>query len=83
MRQFLVGAAQRIIKGSPLYYVWVVFLLVMISCWDNGLRPAASVGTHRDRHDKLRVMGILHRQFHLPGRGRSGRCAAHNSSLFV
>ena len=29
MRQFLVGAAQRIIKGSPLYYVWVVFLLVM------------------------------------------------------
>ena len=31
MRQFLVGAAQRIIKGSPLYYVWVVFLLVMIS----------------------------------------------------
>jgi len=31
MRQFLVGAAQRIIKGSPLYYVWVVFLLVMIA----------------------------------------------------
>jgi len=31
MRQFLVGAAQRIIKGSPLYYVWVVFLLVMIT----------------------------------------------------
>jgi molybdopterin-containing oxidoreductase family membrane subunit len=31
MRQFLVGAAQRIIKGSPLYYMWVVFLLVMIT----------------------------------------------------
>ena len=31
MRQFFVGAAQRIIKGSPLYYVWVVFLLVMIA----------------------------------------------------
>jgi molybdopterin-containing oxidoreductase family membrane subunit len=31
MRQFLVGAAQRIIKGSPLYYMWVVFLLVMIA----------------------------------------------------
>ncbi len=31
MRQFLVGAAQRIIKGPPLYYVWVVFLLVMIA----------------------------------------------------
>ncbi len=29
MRQFFVGAAQKIIKGSPLYYVWVVFLLVM------------------------------------------------------
>ena len=31
MRQFFVGAAQKIIKGSPLYYVWVVFLLVMIA----------------------------------------------------
>lgn len=31
MRQFLVGAAQRIIIGSPLYYLWVAFLLAMIA----------------------------------------------------
>ena len=31
MRRFFVGAAQRIIKGTPLYYIWVVFLLIMIT----------------------------------------------------
>ncbi|MDA8406594.1 MAG: polysulfide reductase NrfD [Deltaproteobacteria bacterium] len=31
MGRFFVGAAQRIIRGTPLYYVWVVFLLIMIS----------------------------------------------------
>ena len=31
MGRFFVGAAERIIKGTPLYYVWVVFLLIMIA----------------------------------------------------